>query len=204
MQLGAMCVSPGPTVVDRQAAPYVVLKAEDVSQDFIDCGCSTVRHGRCASPSSFHRCDAPCSSRPGTAAAVLDARLARLLHQTIANTLQQGLSSSNLGMPPPQSQHEPFSSASSRISTGHLETCMLGRVFGIPSYHVQKLFSEVVGVRYVSTQAASDMSLVHTERVAAGATCQDRACTDLAVKVHTLLHATSIASQSQACHAWWP
>ena len=58
-----------------------------------------------------------------------------------------------------------------------------GRVFGIPSYHVQKLFSEVVGVKYVSTQAASDMSLVHTERVAAGATCQDEACTDLAVKV---------------------
>ena len=67
--------------------------------------------------------------------------------------------------------------------TGQAESVWPGRVFGIPSYHVQKLFSEVVGVKYVSTQAASDMSLVHTERVAAGATCQDQACTDLAVKV---------------------
>ena len=63
---------------------------------------------------------------------------------------------------------------------------LLRSVYGIPSYWVQKVFSEVQGVLYAPTTAASDLSLVHTERVAASATCQDEACTDLAVKVSTL------------------
>ena len=61
-------------------------------------------------------------------------------------------------------------------------------VYGIPSYWVQKVFSEVQGVAYAPTSAASDLRLVHTERVAASATCQDDGCTDVAVKVcHAVL-----------------
>ena len=84
------------------------------------------------------------------------------------------------------------SASKGTVRTPWLRAAVRGRVFGIPSYHVQKVFSEVLGVRYASTQAASDMSLVHTERVAAGTTCQDEACTHLALKV-SLLYCSSLS-----------
>lgn len=57
------------------------------------------------------------------------------------------------------------------------------RVYGIPSYYVQKLFSHAQGVSYAPSTATSDHSLVHNELVAASATCQDHNCTHLALKV---------------------
>ena len=80
------------------------------------------------------------------------------------------------------------------------------RVYGIPSYWVQKVFSEVQGVRYAPTGVASDLSLVHTERVAASTTCQDAACTDLAVKVLQPLPASlptswSLSAERTRCMA---
>lgn len=58
------------------------------------------------------------------------------------------------------------------------------RHFGIPSYHVQRLFRETQGTHYVDTQVANNpASLVHQDTVAASATCQDADCTTLVVKI---------------------
>ncbi|KFM27338.1 Alpha-L-arabinofuranosidase 1 [Auxenochlorella protothecoides] len=58
------------------------------------------------------------------------------------------------------------------------------RWFGIPSYHVQRLFRENQGVRYAETAvAASPSAQLHEDSVAASATCQDDECTTLVVKV---------------------
>ena len=57
------------------------------------------------------------------------------------------------------------------------------RSYGIVSYYVQQLFSRYQGVRYANT-------LVHSsdpqELTAASATCDDDACTKIAVKVWRL------------------
>jgi Alpha-L-arabinofuranosidase C-terminal domain len=50
------------------------------------------------------------------------------------------------------------------------------RAYGIPSYYVQKLFSQYQGVSYIDTTVSADSA-------AASATCQDRNCSRLAIKV---------------------
>lgn len=58
------------------------------------------------------------------------------------------------------------------------------RWFGIPSYHVQRLFRETQGVQYIDTQVEeSPQREVHEDTIAASATCQDEDCDEVVIKV---------------------
>ena len=59
------------------------------------------------------------------------------------------------------------------------------RAFGIPSYHVQRIFRETQGTQYAWTRVLDPPpgSSVHLQTLAASATCQDDACAALAVKL---------------------
>eukprot|EP00884_Botryococcus_braunii_P006062 jgi/Botrbrau1/15457/Bobra.43_2s0082.2 len=74
--------------------------------------------------------------------------------------------------------------ANSRVWTPDLIVFNNHQAYGIPSYYVQKLFSETLGQRYAWTGVeVGDWSVVHNELVAASTTCQDDACTSLAIKL---------------------
>eukprot|EP00887_Chlorella_sp_A99_P005257 scaffold1.g5257.t1 len=64
------------------------------------------------------------------------------------------------------------------------------RWFGIPSYHVQQMFRAAQGTHYLPTSVLTNPSTearaaerVHEEKVAASATCQDAACSVVALKI---------------------
>ncbi len=63
----------------------------------------------------------------------------------------------------------------------HLRLADACRAFGNPSYHVQAMFAEHQGVRYVQTEI--DSLSARDNGVAASVTCRDEACSRLSIKV---------------------
>lgn len=64
-----------------------------------------------------------------------------------------------------------------------MEMCKCCRVFGTVSYYVQKLFSDFQGVRYIDTAVTTTDGDPRDHGIAASASCQDKACTQIAFKV---------------------
>ena len=80
---------------------------------------------------------------------------------------------------------------------------MKRRVYGTPSYEVQKLFSQFQGGVFVRT----DVDLrpegpFHEWTLAASTTCQDADCRHLALKVSTAGQGVGDASQHCRHHSW--
>ncbi|KAL4437047.1 hypothetical protein ABPG75_004186 [Micractinium tetrahymenae] len=58
------------------------------------------------------------------------------------------------------------------------------RWFGIPSYHVQRMFRQSQGSHYLATDVFTNPTAqAHEERVAASATCQSPSCDRIALKI---------------------
>ncbi|KAL4424426.1 hypothetical protein ABPG77_006364 [Micractinium sp. CCAP 211/92] len=79
------------------------------------------------------------------------------------------------------------------------------RWFGIPSYHVQRMFRQYQGTHYIATDVFTNPAgQVHEDKVAASATCQSPSCDRIALKIvnfssfkqriAVLLHGASAAS----------
>ena len=57
------------------------------------------------------------------------------------------------------------------------------KAYGIPSYYVQQMFAESMGIAYASSSLRITFGDVHSLLTAASTTCLDSACEQLAIKV---------------------